>query len=140
MLKVRRKMDEEAPVNNAGGGNIAGIGVGPQGEPGVKKSKYKRDNETAMFRRPALEMKKGKFAGHDTFIVPNHIFERARLQKRRGGHWKSYLDEDEYSYGIREYANNNPYKPIIFEDEKTGYMVFARYGGENDRKRRIIKT
>ena len=28
-------VDEEAPANSAGSGNIAGIGVGPQGEPGV---------------------------------------------------------------------------------------------------------
>lgn len=26
------------PTNSAGSGNIAGIGVGPQGEPGMKKS------------------------------------------------------------------------------------------------------
>ena len=28
-----------APVNNVGGGSIAGAGVGPQGEPGVGKKK-----------------------------------------------------------------------------------------------------
>ena len=28
-----------APTNSVGGGAIAGIGVGPQGEPGVKKRK-----------------------------------------------------------------------------------------------------
>lgn len=31
-------MNEDAPTNNVGGGNIAGVGVGPQGEPGFKKS------------------------------------------------------------------------------------------------------
>ena len=30
---------EEVAVNSAGAGNVAGIGVGPQGEPGVKKKK-----------------------------------------------------------------------------------------------------
>jgi hypothetical protein len=30
---------EEVPVNNVSGGKIAGAGVGPQGEPGVKKKK-----------------------------------------------------------------------------------------------------
>lgn len=30
---------EEVAVNAAGGGNVAGLGVGPQGEPGVKKKK-----------------------------------------------------------------------------------------------------
>jgi hypothetical protein len=32
-------MQEDMPANVAGGGNIAGIGVGAQGEPGVNKKK-----------------------------------------------------------------------------------------------------
>lgn len=40
------QIDEDAPVNNAGSGNIAGLGVGPKGEPPVSnKSKYKRQNQ-----------------------------------------------------------------------------------------------
>ncbi len=35
----KKRMKEDAPVNAVGGGNIAGLGVGPQGEPGVKKKK-----------------------------------------------------------------------------------------------------
>ena len=30
--KIRR-LNEEAPANAVGGGHIAGVGVGPQGEP-----------------------------------------------------------------------------------------------------------
>ena len=33
---------EDAPVNSAGSGDIAGLGIGPQGEPGIKKSKMIR--------------------------------------------------------------------------------------------------
>lgn len=33
--------DEDAPVNAAGGGAVAGIGVGPDGEPGMSKKKQK---------------------------------------------------------------------------------------------------
>jgi hypothetical protein len=38
---ARRKkgLPEDVAVNSAGAGNIAGIGVGPDGEPGVKKKK-----------------------------------------------------------------------------------------------------
>ena len=39
---VREKISEEAPANAVGGGNIAGLGVGPQGEPGVSMSARKR--------------------------------------------------------------------------------------------------
>jgi len=48
-------MDEDAPANAVGGGNIAGVGVGPKGEPGrppmamlrrkrVKFKQFIRDN------------------------------------------------------------------------------------------------
>ena len=36
---VCKPMQEDAPVNAVGGGAIAGVGVGAQGEPGVKKNK-----------------------------------------------------------------------------------------------------
>lgn len=35
-------LDEDAAVNAVGGGSIAGVGVGPQGEPGMGKSAHKR--------------------------------------------------------------------------------------------------
>ncbi len=34
-----KPIQEYAPVNAVGGGQIAGVGVGPQGEPGIKKKK-----------------------------------------------------------------------------------------------------
>ena len=37
--KMCKPLKEDAPVNNVGGGAVAGLGVGPQGEPGVKKKK-----------------------------------------------------------------------------------------------------
>ena len=35
---------EDAPANSAGGGGVAGIGVGPDGEPGVHVKKKKKDD------------------------------------------------------------------------------------------------
>lgn len=35
----KQQFNEEVPANNVGGGAIAGLGVGPDGEPGVKKKK-----------------------------------------------------------------------------------------------------
>ena len=32
-------LNEDVPANNVGGGDIAGVGVGEDGEPGVKKKK-----------------------------------------------------------------------------------------------------
>ena len=45
---------EDAPANSAGSGNIAGIGVGPDGEPGVSKKrqeKRRKRNKTAVLTR-----------------------------------------------------------------------------------------
>ena len=38
-IEYFKHMGEDVPVNNVSQGNIAGVGVGPQGEPGVKKKK-----------------------------------------------------------------------------------------------------
>ena len=32
-------VNEDAPTNSVGGGQVAGLGVGPKGEPGVSKKK-----------------------------------------------------------------------------------------------------
>ena len=37
--EVCKPLKEDAPVNAVGGGAVAGLGVGPQGEPGVKRRK-----------------------------------------------------------------------------------------------------
>ena len=45
------KLAEEAPANSAGGGNIAGIGVGPDGEPGIQPKwakEYKKKNKEGL--------------------------------------------------------------------------------------------
>ena len=39
--RLKTKLSEE-PANAVGGGHIAGLGVGPQGEPGVTPSQQKR--------------------------------------------------------------------------------------------------
>lgn len=40
-----------APVNNVGDGNIAGLGVGKQGEPGVNLKKKKKVMPFGVFTR-----------------------------------------------------------------------------------------
>jgi hypothetical protein len=46
-------MLEDAPINSAGSGNIAGIGVGPDGEPGVSKKRQKkiRQDQSSVMKR-----------------------------------------------------------------------------------------
>jgi hypothetical protein len=116
---ARKKLAEEAPVNNAGSGNVAGLGVGPKGEPG---------------RKPMMPMvrRSKDFAGKAVFSVPPNLYDEARLEKRKYQRWTKYLEENSYDElaPIREFANANPTKPIIIENEKTGAMCYVKYGSK----------
>ena len=41
--------NEDAPVNAVGGGNIAGLGIGPQGEPGVPRKRGRKFRKLMPF-------------------------------------------------------------------------------------------
>lgn len=155
MKKFVRKarIEEDAPVNNAGSGNIAGLGVGAAGEPGIspivqKKIQRKNRGEAdargaymGMWRRKtplqteetgvrSFVVEKGKFAGNDTFIVPSDVFHKARMEKKKGKHWTSYIGEGEHADAIRKHARSNRGKPIILQDERTGALCYAAYGNK----------
>jgi hypothetical protein len=137
---IRKRIDEEgegAPTNSAGGGGVASIGINPAGkpanwgEPGISKKAQKK--QTSVLRRKApqalQESKNGNFAGHTTFIVPSNMFHKARLEKKKGKHWRTYIGEDEHGVAIRDYDRKHKgKKPIILQDESTGAMCYAKYG------------
>lgn len=51
MEDIKGNLNEEGvPVNMAGSGHIAGIGIGPQGEPGVYKKKKRQVNLSLLKR------------------------------------------------------------------------------------------
>lgn len=140
MTKTLKKIREEAPVNNVGTGNIAGAGVGPNGEPGISRKrqrKWQKQNETgqgvlrrnvAQFRKLAApQLEEGRFAGHKTFKVPSSTIVNTKYAKRKHGHWSKFLPENNIGLAIREWANANPSLPVILEDE-LGNIVFVRYG------------
>ena len=62
-------IEEDAPTNAVGGGSVAGLGVGPMGEPGVHPRKKKKketliDGRTKAYRqhRERLEAKRERRA------------------------------------------------------------------------------
>jgi hypothetical protein len=101
------RMNEDAPANSVGTGNIAGAGVGPQGEPGVKRK---------------------KFAGHEVFEVDDKRYHDCRMGKRRYHRYERYVGSDELGTAIREYGRTNPGKPIIVQNSQSGAMMYLRYG------------
>jgi len=180
--------EDGAPTNNAGGGGVAGIGVGPQGEPGVSPRHQPKKNRSVpnpiiadMLRRrtpvsegdvsnfvPKPPKRKVKvaggnkdeieqqskklekyhrarreaeankwqkhrlseetFAGATVFEVSSHTFHNAKMEKRKGKHWRTYLDECDELSEIREYANKHPKRPIVLQNRNTNEMVYVRYG------------
>jgi hypothetical protein len=114
VVKSRKKVNEDAPTNNVGGGNIAGLGIGPKGEPGVTKKRQR-------------SYRKRNFAGAAVFEVTSNLFYEIKLSKRKGKHWRTYLNEDDSYQEIREYAAQNRKGAIIIQNEVTGEMVYCRY-------------
>ena len=104
-----KDLEEDVAANSVGGGHIAGLGIGPQGEP------------PGMLRRK-------KFAGNEVFTIDAERFNRCRMGKCRYHRYESYVGDDETGQQIREYGIKNPGKAIVVEDEKTGAMMFLRYG------------
>jgi hypothetical protein len=130
-----------APTNSAGAGGVAGIGVGPQGEPGVspkvQKKRYGKNRTTptsailGYFRRKAPnQLAEETFAGAVVFEVSSSVFHTAKMEKRKHKTWRKYLEEDDCLAEIREYANKNPGKPIVLRNQNTGEMTYARYGNK----------
>jgi hypothetical protein len=80
--------------------------------------------EPGVMRR---QTKRGKFMNMETFIVPHSTFVGIREAKKKGKHWRTYLNEDDAYHDIREYARKKK-GPIIVEDERTGACMYVRYG------------
>ena len=52
--KACKPIQEDAPVNIVAGGQIAGVGVGPKGEPGINKKKKIASFISFIKRKPAV--------------------------------------------------------------------------------------
>lgn len=81
---VNKNVHEDgAPANAVGGGNIAGVGVGPQGEPGLRPKQMKsyKDRNKKFSPMPKLKIKEdvasnstggGGIAGFDNIWLYSH--------------------------------------------------------------------
>ena len=116
-IVLREKYLEEL---DAGSGNIASIGVGPDGEPpGITAAQKKKKRE--------------KFAGAEVFTVDPNVFMKARFGKKKYAKYENYVGNDEVGEEIRQYGRANPSKPIIIKDSLTGAMLYLKYGKDNAR-------
>jgi hypothetical protein len=105
-IKFYKEDAGAAPTMSAGSGQVAGIGVGPQGEPGVYRPK--------------------QFAGCKVFEVNYTTFQKCLHGKVRYEQYKKYVGNDNIGEEIRLYGRKNPKKGIILMDELTGSMLYLR--------------
>lgn len=119
MKKFKEYIKENAPAMSMGAG-IQGLSTAT-GTPIAGYDKMLGAGKM-MRRKPP-----GMFGGKAVFKVPSDSFYKARLGKGHKKWFKSYVS-GELGEEIRAYALENPDAPIILEDEKTGAMVYLRYG------------
>ena len=79
-----------------------------------------------------------RFAGAKVFKVPTTTFMRARLGKKKYARYRKILGEIENGEEIRQYCLKNYKEPIVLEDERTGAMLYLRYGKDRDVSRLTI--
>ena len=77
-------IEEDAPANAAGGGNVHGIGVGPHGEPGIDPKKKKK--------RQTLIDREGKIDGRSKAYKEHRRKLEAARQKRNGNRSSKFID------------------------------------------------
>lgn len=98
--------DMVAPTMSAGSGNIAGIGVGPQGEPGVHVP--------------------DTFAGCKVFGVDSTTFQKCRFGKKKYAKYENYVGTGPVGEAIKNYGRSNRKKGIILMDNTTGSMFYLK--------------
>ena len=143
-MKLRFKLKEDGgavPTNNAGGGSVAGIGVGPNGEPGVspefqpggKKKRFKNAAGTNspllfpdMMKRTIPSLVKEEKVGH-ALVVNNEITAKGS-KRQMVSHAKKHHGGLSHEKGIF-LANTSKkvgdkWKDVVKEDTFAGAAVF----------------
>ena len=97
------------------------------------QKKYGKAIRNVINRRKGIRtatdklVKEDTFAGAVVFEVNSKLFHSITMQKRKGKHWRTYLEEDDCYAEIREWARKNPKGKIVVRNECTGEMRYIRY-------------
>ena len=130
-------IDEDAPANAVGTGSVAGLGVGPMGEPGVHPRKKKKketliDGRTKAYRQHRERLEKSRL-------------KRVEAQNTRGKFVESIVsDMSEMSYGVGSGGSVRPQADMAniqsaksplqklkdFDKGRVGKKIFTDKGGK----------
>ena len=131
-------IDEEAPANAVGTGSVAGLGVGPMGEPGVHPRKKKKKKETLIDGRTKA------YRQHRERLEKSRL-KRQEAQKSRGKFVESIVsDMSEMSYGVGSGGSVRPQVDMAniqsaksplqklkdFDKGRVGKKIFTDKGGK----------
>ena len=114
------EVEVDETTNSVGGGNVAGLGVGAQGEPGARPRKKKKMIDESV--------KMSRFAGKDVFIVDSDTYHACRLGKKQYARYEKYVGKNRIGLAIREYGLKYPKRPIILQNGDSGPMLYLKYG------------
>jgi hypothetical protein len=108
---------EDAPTNSAGSGSVAGLGVGPMGEPGVKKKKRKQ---------PLIDGRSKAYRQHRERLKASRI-KRQESRKDRDKFTESIVYEMTYGAGTMAAARPTAdMSNINAAKSATGYELYHK--------------
>jgi hypothetical protein len=124
MKRFSQHIDEDAPANAAGNGGVAGIGIGPKGEPGVDLKKRKKEIED-MAKDAQLDEDRDTFAGAPVFTVDLDRVMATKHPKNRYHKYSRYVGTDEIGETIRQHGRKHR-GDIVIKDHATQVMTYLR--------------
>ena len=103
-----KEIEEDAPANWAGGGNIHGIGVGPHGEPGIDPKKKKK-KITLIDREGRLDGRTKAYREHRKKLEATKAARLKKQENKKSRFIEGIVNKiKEISYG----PGFDTYKPI----------------------------
>ena len=106
-----QKFEEDAPTNSAGAGNVAGIGVGPDGEPGIRRKKKELDARTKEFKNFEKKLLKQRAIRAER---KSKLAQQAVKQIENFNHEYSLVENN--MRVLRDIVKKKQNKPVRFRD------------------------
>ena len=116
-------MEEDAPTNSAGSGNVHGIGVGPHGEPGVDKKKKKK--VTLIDRDGKIDGRTKAYREHRKKLEVARI-KRMETKKGRGKFIESVVSEMSYGSSMGAVRPQADMSNIQSSKSSSGYELYHK--------------
>ena len=127
--EMRTILNDDAPINNVGGGNVAGTIGDPPGSckksPLLRRKKKKNKKKETMKESKVPERNK-PFMGCEVFDVDGDRFHKCTHGKQKYHRYHPYVGDDSMGEEIRVYGRENPKAGIILRHDQTGAMIFLR--------------